>query len=547
MAFTGSVPVFMGLLLLLNVPLSLHRWFPTDEYMLLLVPTVESLVIIWILHLKTRKGRRNTTSAAGVFLGVLLGILSGLAAAEAFFRFFYARSFSLRGDLPMVRGGLLLLLGEIGPLIYVIAPLTIAALLVVLGLAGWTVVHLMTATLRRFRPQTAALVVITLIVLIPLTAAGRDASITAVTFLATQQAGSTKMDTIATTLQPAPPQIRSEDEQAHYRFPGLQDRDIYIFLVEAYGYASTYRPELTEHIDPPREHLEAVLQDKGYRVVTTYLESPVAGGYSWLADATLLTGQWINSQERFLQLYDADLPTLSGTLHDAGYYTFTLRPGTVHEPWPEGWDLYHFEESVIGYGGGFSYRGPRFSYVSVPDQFALWRGHQRLQELTAPGGDAYERPVLAYYQLVSSHTPFTRIPPFIPDWNTLGNGDIYHLRADDILLFNNSWTGGTQLIEGYVASISYVFTVLTDYVQHVMDDSSDPIIVILGDHEPQRPIRSPQSVKSVPVHIAARDAVFLSRLIARGFTDGIHPDQPPPHERMSTFFPMLMDIAREPR
>jgi hypothetical protein len=292
--------------------------------------------------------------------------------------------------------------------------------------------------------------------------------------------------------------------------------------------------------------LAAALRTRGYEVRTSFFESPVAGGYSWLAEATLLTGQWIDSQERFEQLYNVDLPSLSGMLQREGYYTVTFRPGTVHGSWPEGWDLYRFEEAVVAHDGDFAYEGPWFSYVPITDQFTLWTGERRIQELTADSGAAADRPLLAYYQLVSSHTPYNKIPPIIEDWEQLGNGDVYNRRSDEIRTFDNTWTGGSELKEGYVAAVGYVLTVLRDYVTDIMNDDRDPIIIIFGDHQPQPPIRGPQGIRSVPVHVASKDPVVLENFAERGFEPGMEGGSTPPHRKMSSFFPMLAELARSP-
>lgn len=191
--------------------------------------------------------------------------------------------------------------------------------------------------------------------------------------------------------------------------------------------------------------------------------------------------------------------------------------------------------------------GPWFSYVPVTDQFAIWTGEKRIRELTQPGGPASGRPVLAYFQLVSSHTPFNKIPPLIEDWDQLGNGDIYTQRAAEIRLFDNTWTGGTQLDEGYVAALGYVFDVLSDYVDRVMDRSRSPVIIVFGDHQPQRPIRSRDAVLSVPIHVASRDPEILRLFAEQGFEPGMVGSQQPPHAAMDTFFPMFSALAFDGR
>lgn len=245
-------------------------------------------------------------------------------------------------------------------------------------------------------------------------------------------------------------------------------------------------------------------------------------------------------------LAERGFSTLTGMFQAGGYYTFTVRPGTVHSSWPEAWDHYRFEEALVAYDGDFSFRGPVFSYVRVTDQYAIWTGDRRIRELTAPGGAAADRPLLAYYQLVSSHTPFNAIPPIIEPWDALGDGSVYNERADEIVRFNSTWTGGSELVEGYVAAITYVFDVLTQYVDSIMDHGRNPVIIVFGDHQPQRPIRSPNAFLSVPIHVASRDDAILRQFELRGFESGMKSGEEPPHRHMTTFYPMLAELARTP-
>jgi hypothetical protein len=532
-------------MLVVNVALSSYLWAPSVTPARALVPIIETLVLLWLMiaaatWLRSAVQRR----IAVVVIGTVLGILLAFALAEAFFRFYFARPFYPRSDIPMVRGGLLLLFGDIGRTADILTPITIALILSVASLLGSLLAWGSMTLVRRVALPVAATTAITLIAIPIMLIAGLPRSLSALTV---SWIGHSRMDFVELNVaQGAGGETlpgESESPESAYRLPGLLDRDIYVFAVEAYGYTTVSRPELAEQIDPYRARLEGALAQAGYEVYSSYLESPVAGGYSWLAEATLLTGQWVNSQEKFLDLTGAGLPSLTGMLYANGYYTLTIRPGTIHALWPEGWDLYRFEESITSFEGEFNYVGPWFSYVPVTDQYAIWTGHKRAAELTGPGGPAADRPLLVYYQLVSSHTPFNRIPPFIEDWDDLGDGSIYNERASEIRRFANTWTGGSELDEGFVAGIGYVFDVLTDYVARIMDRSRSPILIIFGDHQPQPPIRTPDAVKSVPIHVASRDARVLEHFAEHGFEPGMVSSQPPPHLRMDQFFPMFAEIA----
>ena len=58
-------------------------------------------------------------------------------------------------------------------------------------------------------------------------------------------------------------------------------------------------------------------------------------------------------------------------------------------------------------------RGPRFGWFDIPDQYTLRRF--AAHELT-PG----HAPLFAQIVLVSSHTPFAPVPPYLADWSDAG-------------------------------------------------------------------------------------------------------------------------------
>ena len=540
-----TAAVCVAILIAVGVPLKLHRWVATDSFPVALFPSAESVLVLWVIAVTCGLpawGRRIVLGPVSLFVA-LLAIFSG---AEALFQFIYARPFSPQADIPMVRGGLLLLFGEIGALADVLTPSVVSAIIAVVWSAALALVAAASSALRRWAPAMPRRVLFPA-VLVPLLMALLTPQLLSATVIRSLSGdGSAEfvdvMEGDASGIADSAVGDKG-DYHATYAFPGLRDRDIFVFAIEAYGYAAFSRDQLYRQLEPTFERFLAVLREHGYGIKTNYLRSPVAGGFSWLAEATLLTGQWINSQPRFEQLYENPVSSLPGMLHDGGYYTFTVRPGTVHGEWPEGWDLFRFEDAMIAYDGDFDYRGPGFSYVPITDQVAIWQAHRRLSRSRAPDGPAHDRPLFAYYQLVSSHTPFNRIPPFVEEWEQLGDGSIYQRRSDEILKFNNTWGGGTELDEGFVASISYVFTVLSDYIDRYLDHDRDPIVIVFGDHQPQRPIREQNAHLSVPVHIASRDPEVLRLFAGHGFTPGIRGTQSPPHRRMSEFFPMFAEVA----
>jgi hypothetical protein len=532
-------------LVLLNLFLSVSHWISGAGFSVATALHPVTVGLVGAILLVPR--RQRNTWRFRLLVGIPLGYLVGFSLAEGAIQYVYARPFTPRSDLPMIRSLLQLTLGPIGPWADRLAPFLVGLLFVMFFSLGVLIVHTVAHRLPEIRRRRRGAVLSSLVLVGTVALSPAAAALVPQAIAAWGSSGRLTVRPLEAELE-SPAARGSVDpapSTAALRFPGLLDRDIYVFAVEAYGYATVSQPHISTELEPHRRAFRTALEQQGYQVASSFLRSPVAGGFSWLAEATFLTGQWIDSQTAFEELYDARLPSLSGVLQRGGYHTFTVRPGTVHGSWPEAWDLYRFEDALVAYDGDFDFHGPWFSYVPVTDQYAIWRAHRYLQEATAVGGTAADRPFLAYYQLVSSHTPFNAIPPLIDDWNQLGDGSIYHRRSAEIRTFDNTWTGGTELVEGYTAAIAYVFDTMTAYINQHMDLERRPIVIVFGDHQAQRPIREQNAHLSVPIHVASADAEVLQRFLDRGFEPGMVSSQAPPHRDMSDFFPLFLDIARD--
>jgi hypothetical protein len=153
----------------------------------------------------------------------------------------------------------------------------------------------------------------------------------------------------------------------------------------------------------------------------------------------------------------------------------------------------------------------------MPDQYVLL-GLQRL-ELARP-----HAPLFAEIDLVSSHTPWTRIPPFIP-WERVGDGSIFdRLPVDRV--------GLTDTQQGYATSIRYTLRTLFSFVQRY--GRKNLVLVVLGDHQPSRVVGG-RPGHDVPISIVAHDPAVLTRIADWGWVDGMRPDATAPVWRMSAF------------
>jgi hypothetical protein len=176
---------------------------------------------------------------------------------------------------------------------------------------------------------------------------------------------------------------------------GLRGKDVVLVLIESYGRVAFDDPVLAARIVPLLEAGHRRLAAAGFRSRTGLLTSPTAGGGSWLAQTTLRSGVWVDNQQRYRDLPATGRLTLNAAFRRAGWRTVGVMPG-VTEPWPEGPS---FGYDHIYASGDLGYRGTRFAFSTMPDQYTM-RAFERL-ERSAPD----HAPVMAEIPLVSSHAP----------------------------------------------------------------------------------------------------------------------------------------------
>ena len=192
-----------------------------------------------------------------------------------------------------------------------------------------------------------------------------------------------------------------------WTFPGIQDADIHVVVLESYGATLVERPEYLSAMRSVYADLDREMTRAGYAVFSGTVRSPAFGGRSWLADATLLTGKTIGDQLAYDRYTEEGQPArLLEMVGSAGYRRIYAAPGTRNAP--DDWKLaYPFEEYLLRYD--FGYEGPFVSFGAMPDQYLLNRVAEH--SLRPDGKD------FALYLLVSSHVPFELIPEYQESWS----------------------------------------------------------------------------------------------------------------------------------
>ena len=316
---------------------------------------------------------------------------------------------------------------------------------------------------------------------------------------------------------------RFRNTPGHQLLTGLRGKDVILAFVESYGrgavQGSSFSPRINAALDNGTKRLQAA----GFSSRSAFLTSSTFGGASWLAHSTLHSGLWVDSQRRYYQLVKTDRFTLSRAFKRAGWRTVGDVPSNNRE-WPQGESFYRYDKVYDRRNVG--YRGPRFAYASMPDQYVL-AALQRL-ELAKPD----RRPVFAEVDLVSSHAPWTRIPRLI-DWSDIGDGSVFNNIPVDQVTKGELWSDPDRVRAAYGRSIEYTLNALFSFVQHYGGD--DLVLVVLGDHSPWTIISGQDPSHDVPISVIAHDPAVLDQIAGWGWEDGMRPGPQAPVWPMNAF------------
>ena len=296
---------------------------------------------------------------------------------------------------------------------------------------------------------------------------------------------------------------------------GLRGKDVLVVFVESYGrvavQGTTFSPAVDAVLDDGTRRLRAT----GWSARSAFLTSPTFGAASWLAHSTLQSGLWVDSQQRYDQLLDADRLTLASAFQGAGWRTVFDVPANTRD-WPEGAGFYGFDQLYDSRNVG--YRGPQFGYATMPDQYTLAAfRHLELEP-------SRRRPVMAEIDLVSSHHPWAPSPRLVP-WDRVGDGSVFTGAPTQ--------PDSSDVRELYGQSIEYTMGTLVSFLETYPDP--DLVLVVLGDHQPHSYVTGPDPGHDVPVSVIARDPRVVHRVAGWGWQAGLHPGPEATVWRMDSF------------
>ncbi|MCV2461340.1 CDP-alcohol phosphatidyltransferase [Streptomyces sp. ICN988] len=305
--------------------------------------------------------------------------------------------------------------------------------------------------------------------------------------------------------------------------PDLRGKDIVFAFIESYGRSAVEDPVMAPGVDRTLDARTEALARAGFHARSGWLTSATYGGSSWLGHSTFLSGLWVDNQQRYRTVTAGDHLTLTKAFEKTGDWdTVGIMPG-VQKAWPEA-DWYGLDK--VYDASDMGYRGPKFSWSTMPDQYAL-EAFQRLEH-----GRRRDRPLMAEVILTSSHQPWAPIPRMV-GWDEVGDGSVYDgieaagVKASDVI------TDSARSKEEYGKSIQYSVTSLTQWLERYGTD--DTVLVFLGDHQPIARVSGNHASRDVPVSIVAKDPKVLDAIDDWHWTEGLQPAKDAPVWRMSSF------------
>jgi hypothetical protein len=299
---------------------------------------------------------------------------------------------------------------------------------------------------------------------------------------------------------------------------GLQGHDVIVIYIESYGRASFENPlYIPSHTETLRAAQETLTQ-AGFAMKTGWLTSPTAGGQSWLAHGTLSSGLWTTNQGRYTAMLASGKKPLFQIAGESGFRTSAFMPA-ITLAWPE--------SRAMGFDNIFAaadipYKGARFNWVTMPDQFTLSAYRDLLP--------ADPRSDFIQIVLISSHAPWVPIPQMVA-WEDVGDGTIFNEMAAQGPTPRELWKNKDDVREAYRSGIEYSLRATFDHIARLGDAA--PLVMVLGDHQPAGFVAGNDN-RDVPMHLVGPPDL-VARIDGWGWSDGLIPAADAPVRRMDTF------------
>ncbi len=294
---------------------------------------------------------------------------------------------------------------------------------------------------------------------------------------------------------------------------GLGGVDVLLIYFESYGRSALELPRYAQTTLPRVQAFEQQLAAHDLVAASGYLTSPTMGGQSWLAHGTIESGLWLPHQRDYDALVRSDRLTLTKAFGRAGYRTLAVKPA-ITMPWPEGQRMGY---DRIYAAADLGYAGLPYNWVTMPDQYTL-NTLERIER------EPSTQPLFAEVSLISSHAPWTPVPPVLDDWAAIGDGQVFSTWANEGDPPEVVWRDPERVRDQYTLAIDYVLGVLASYAAEFVGEKT--LMIVVGDHQPAPIITGEGVGRDVPIHVITGDPALLAPFRAWGLSAGLVPTGP---------------------
>ncbi|MFI1070420.1 CDP-alcohol phosphatidyltransferase [Streptomyces puniciscabiei] len=307
--------------------------------------------------------------------------------------------------------------------------------------------------------------------------------------------------------------------------PDLRGKDMIFTFIESYGRSAIEDPLMAPGVDSTLDARTKALAKAGFHARSGWLTSATYGGSSWLGHSTTMSGLWISNQQRYRTVMASDHLSLTEAFRKTGAFdTVGVMPG-VQKAWPEQ-KWYGLDKVYNAFELG--YKGPKFSWSTMPDQYTLQQYQDRVHSKKPADGKSR----MSFLILTSSHQPWAPIPKMVP-WNQLGDGSIFNGIEKAGNPSSYTLTDDTHSKVEYGKSVQYSVTALTEWLERYGNENT--VLVFLGDHQPNAHASGNHASRDVPISIVAKDPRLLDKIASWNWTDGLRPAHNAPVWKMSAF------------
>lgn len=456
-----------------------------------------------------------------------------LRAPEVFFPYMQGKQFVLVDDLAFVMG--------LGNALFAGDPEAPSTMWIILGIAAglavlWTIFYLLWRFIGRrlTNPRLggatlvgAVLVLLASFVEKSLEPTRASRALCESMFGSTLRQANHYLGTAA--LQPRVEFAQAQLEKTPQDLGGLQSADLIVVFVESYGRNLFQHPRYGALLRQDLEKTTASLRAAGHGVVSSWIESPVTGGQSHVAHASFMSGIPLESSHDHEALLASDARMLTHILGDLGYHCVNVQPKLEIE-WPDSQRVLGFHEDLFGVHTPYrKHGGMIYHWAAAPDQYHLALAMQNYMK----SGD---KPVFLQLVACVSHAPFSKIPPYISDWNKALDPKAYQpVKTYPYTI--EFYHGAEGVEEAYLATLRYTFEMLVGYVDALPRPA---LLLVLGDHQaPRTGSIAPDVVDyAVPLHVISNRPELLAPMRARGGSDSMIPtgaEATPMHEFLFEF------------